>query len=46
MEYEESPTKTDNQKLIKFEFSFFTLKNIELQPTSKLVLNPQSFEDF
>ncbi|CAK88205.1 unnamed protein product (macronuclear) [Paramecium tetraurelia] len=46
MDSEESPMKTDNQKLIKFEFTFFTEKYIELQPTQQLILNPQTFEDY
>ncbi|CAD8137227.1 unnamed protein product [Paramecium octaurelia] len=46
MDSEESPMKTDNQKLIKFEFTFLTEKYIELQPTQQLNLNPQTFEEF
>ncbi|CAD8144434.1 unnamed protein product [Paramecium pentaurelia] len=46
MESEESPTKTDFQKLIKFEFSFFTERYIDLQPQTQIILNPQTFEDF
>ncbi|CAD8144548.1 unnamed protein product [Paramecium octaurelia] len=46
LESEDSPTKTDFQKLIKFEFSFLTEKFIELQPQTQIILNPKSFEDF
>ncbi|CAD8056484.1 unnamed protein product [Paramecium sonneborni] len=46
VESEESPTKTEVQKLIKFEFSFLSEKQIELQPKNQLILNPQTFEDF
>ncbi|CAD8135439.1 unnamed protein product [Paramecium pentaurelia] len=45
-ESQESPTKVEFQKLVKFEFTFLSSKQVELQSETNLILNPQTYEDF
>ncbi|CAD8139757.1 unnamed protein product [Paramecium pentaurelia] len=43
---QESPTKIEFLKLIKFEFTFFSSTQVDLQSDNTLILNPQTYEDF
>ncbi|CAD8053349.1 unnamed protein product [Paramecium sonneborni] len=45
-ESQESPTKVEFQKLVKFEFTFFSNKKVLLQSENTLILNPQTYEDY
>ncbi|CAD8139183.1 unnamed protein product [Paramecium octaurelia] len=45
-ESQESPTKIEFQKLVKFEFTFLSSTQVELQQETTLILNPQTYEDY
>ncbi|CAK85296.1 unnamed protein product (macronuclear) [Paramecium tetraurelia] len=45
-ESQESPTKIEFQKLVKFEFTFLSSTQVELQQETSLILNPQTYEDY